>query len=476
MTNRADEKSFAAKVRARWNLRKSRLPPGPKGLPVLGNVVPFMRDPLGFCVAMSRAYPQLFTTSLGRLQVEVWINDPGLIEEMFVGQAKSYRKDSITRQLIPILGRGLLTSEGELWRTQRKLAAPAFQPKRIATYAQSMTECTARFARSLRDNEQRDLHADIMKVTMEIVGKTLLGVDTEQDAEQVSKSLEEMVSYYEKSLLSAEAFLMAFMRTPALARFETAIAQLDSIVARIIDNARKDSNADYLLARLLAARTEDGQPMSDRQARDEATTMLLAGHETTALTITFGLYELSRHPQHEARLREELAQFGTTALTPDDLNRMPFLDAVIKEVLRLYPSVWIIGRELLQPVELAGYTLPAGLEVVTIPYALHRDPRYFREPEQFNPERWLDPSQTPPRYAYIPFGLGPRSCIGGGFAKMEAALVLATLLQHVSIQCVPGFQLALKPVITLRPKAGLPVIVRRVQQASDSQKLTAASG
>jgi cytochrome P450 len=329
-----------------------------------------------------------------------------------------------------------------------------------------MTDCTAHFASSLRDHELRDIHADVMKVTLEIVGRTLLGVDTQHDSERVAHALEEILGYFEKRLLTAAGFLMAVMRTPALTRFERAIAELDSVVARIIDNARKDPSADYLLARLLAAQTEEGQCMSDQQARDEAMTMLLAGHETTALTITYALYALSghrEHPEHEARLRAELAQLGSAAATPEDLPRLPFLDAVVKEVLRLYPSVWIIGRQLTSPLSIGGYTLPAGVEVLANTFALHRDPRYFRDPEQFNPERWLDPSQTPPRYAYIPFGLGPRSCIGSHFAKLEAALVLATLLQHVSVKVVPGYKLELKPVITLRPKAGLPVIVRRIE-------------
>ena len=465
MTNTAElsrPDSFVKQLRSRWTARNSHLPAGPSKLPVLGDALPFMRDPLGYVVRMSREYSALCTTSMG-LGMQVWVNDPELIDEVFVARAKTWQKDTNTRQLIPLLGQGLLTSEGELWRTQRKLAAPAFVPKRIATYAQIMTECTTRYARSLRDHELREMHEDIMTLTLEIVGRTLLGVDTQQDSERVAKALEQMGIYFEKRMLTLGGFFMEFMRTPAHARFEKAIAELDSVVARIIDNARKDPNADFLLARLLAAQTEDGQSMSDRQARDEAMTMLLAGHETTALTITYALYALSRHPEHEARLRAEIAQLGAAPATPNHLPRLPFLDAVIKETLRLYPAAWIIGRQLTSTLELAGYTLPAGVEVMACPYALHRDARFFREPELFDPERWLDPTHAPPRYAYIPFGVGPRSCIGSHFAKMEAALVLATLLQHVSVQVVPGYQLELRPLITMRPKAGLPVIVRRLE-------------
>jgi len=441
---------------------KLRLPPGPTGVPLLGVGPRFARDPLQFTLDMSRRYGDIACTHFGARTL-IWLNHPRLIEEVFVGQHRACIKDPTTRELMPLLGHGLLTNEGEAWRKQRRLAAPAMQPKRISGYAMTMTECTERFASGLRDDELRDIHADIMRVTLEIVGRTLLGFDTRRDSQLVSDALDDVFVYFDQVLFSPVALLLKHLRLPVKVRFERAVAALDGVVAQMIERARKDQQGEYLLAQLMAAE-DNGEHMSDRQLRDEAMTMLLAGHETTALTISYAIYSLARNPACEARLRAELDSLGSAAPLPSDLERMPYLDAVVREALRLYPPAWAIGRELVSPLSLAGYDLPTGMELVVSPFALHRDPRFFREPEQFMPERWLDEGRAaPPRYAYIPFGAGPRSCIGNHFAKMEAALVLATLLQQVRLQIVPGYKLGLEPVITMRPKGGLPVIVRRVQ-------------
>jgi cytochrome P450 len=445
---------------------KPRMPPGPKGVPLLGVGPLFARAPLEFAQQIARRYGDLACTRFGSRTL-IWLNHPRLIEEVFVGQHRACIKDPTTRQLIPLLGNGLLTSDGDAWRKQRRLAAPALQPKRIASYANTMTECTERFASSLRDDELRDIHADIMRVTLEIVGRTLLGFDTRRDAQLVSDALEDVITFFDKSLFSPLGLVLSRVRLPVKVRFERALRALDGVVAHIIERARTDKQADYMLAQLMAAQdAEDGtgERMTDRQLRDEAMTMLLAGHETTALTITYALYSLAKQPACEARVRAELDSLGGAPPVSSDLERMPYLDAVVRETLRLYPPAWIFGREIVSGFALGGYELAAGMELVVSPFALHRDPRFFREPDRFMPERWLDDGRAPPpRYAYIPFGAGPRSCIGNHFAKLEAALVLASLLQHVRLQVVPGYQLHLNPVITMRPKGGLPVIVRRVQ-------------
>jgi cytochrome P450 len=233
----------------------------------------------------------------------------------------------------------------------------------------------------------------------------------------------------------------------------------------MIERARHTAgDADHLLARLLRARGDAGETLSDAQARDEAMTMLLAGHETTALALTYAVYALSREPACEARLRDELAAIGDRPLVLADLARLPYLDAVIRETLRLYPPAWVFGRQVISSFHLAGYALPVGAEIICSPYALHRDPRFYAEPERFMPERWLDPGRLAlPRYAYVPFGAGPRVCIGSHFALLEIALVLGSILQQVKLQVVPGYRLRLAPVITLRPRGGLPVLVRRLR-------------
>jgi cytochrome P450 len=422
------------------------------------------RDPLGFLTHMALDFGDISYARFGPQGLYA-VNHPDLIEELYLGRHRECIKDSTTRDLIPLLGQGLLTADGEIWRRQRKLAAPPLQPKRIEAYANTMVECSARHVATFRADEVRDVHADMMRLTLEIVGETLLGFDTRRDAERVSHALEEIVSYYEGRLFTLRGLLPHSFPTPAARRFKRETAVLDAIVYRMIARCRREgSGEDHLLARLLSARGEDGETMSDAQARDEALTMLLAGHETTALALTYALHALSAHPQCQQRLREELAQLGDAKPSVADLARLPYLDAVIRETLRLYPPAYAFGRRVISPFTLGGYEVPAGSEVMTSPYALHRDSRFYPEPTRFMPERWLDKTQAElPRYAYVPFGVGARICIGNHFAKMELALVLCTLLQQVSLQVVPGYRLQLVPVITLRPKRGVPMLVRRLR-------------
>jgi cytochrome P450 len=259
--------------------------------------------------------------------------------------------------------------------------------------------------------------------------------------------------------------LPAHVLTPARRRVRAGRRELEAMLMRIITRCRReDANAgDHLLARLVAARDEDGEPMSDRQLIDEALTMLLAGHETTALSLTYALYLLSEHPAELARARAEVdAVVGRRSLQAADLPRLRFVDSVIRETLRLYPPAYTIGREVVQTIELAGYEITQGAQLLMSQCVIHRDPRFFPEPSRFRPERWLDEAiEKLPRFAYFPFGGGPRVCIGNHFAMMEATLVLASLLQAVELQVVPGFTLDLEPSVTLRPKHGLRMLVRR---------------
>jgi cytochrome P450 len=423
-----------------------------------------VRDPLGFMADFAQSYGDVSAARFGR-QWLYGVNHPDLIEQLYLGQHRECMKDSTTQDLRPLVGQGLLTSEGDTWRRQRKLAAPPLQPKRIEAYAATMVECTLRRVARFRADEVRDIHTDMMQLTLEIVGETLLGFDARRDAERVSDALEQIVAYYEGRLFTLRGLLPHSLPTPAARRFRRAIGVLDSIVYGMIARCRIDgSDKDHLLARLLRARGEDGAMMTDLEARDEAMTMLLAGHETTALALSYALYALSTHPECEARLRDELAQLGEAPPSLADLARLPYLEAVIRETLRLYPPAYAFGRRVISPFSLGGYELPVGTEVMSSPYALHRDSRFFPEPTRFMPERWLDATQSDmPRYAYIPFGVGARSCIGSHFAKMELSLVLSTLLQQVSLQTVPGFRLELIPVVTLRPRHGVPMLVQRMR-------------
>ena len=447
-------------------MARNARPPGPRGLPLLGSLPALSRDPLGFLIDLAR-YGDVAFATIGRSPLYM-INDPLLIEEALVGKHRECAKDFGTRELIPLVGNGLLTSEGEVWKKQRRLAAPPLSPKRIASYADTMVACAERTIAGFRDEQVRDVHADMMTLTLEIVGKTLLGVDTRGEAERIAHIVEVAMAYFDRQLFSWHGMLPMWLPTPERSAFRKVVAELDRIMYRIIERCRtSDPDADHLLARLMNARGEHGETMSDEQLRDEAVTMLLAGHETTAIALSYAVFALSEHPQVCARLRQEIdGHLGSRPATLADLPRLRYLDAVMRETLRLYPPAWLMGREIIQRFELGGYTLEPGEQIMMSPYVVHRDARLYPEPERFLPDRWLTPPTPPlPRFAYFPFGGGPRVCIGNHFAMMEISLVLATLMQQVELTVVPGFEMTFSPVVTLRPAKGVPVLVRRRRAA-----------
>jgi cytochrome P450 len=440
-----------------------RVPPGPRTFPLLGALPLLANDPLAFHLRMSLRYGAIaHARVLGSRLYEV--SAPALIEELLTVKHTSLAKDALTRSLRPLVGQGLLTSEGELWRRQRKLCAPPFAPKRLISYEDTMVECAHRSFARFKQGEQRDFHADSMAITLEVVGRTLLGISDARELDQVGQLADTVQAYYTERVNSWGALLPPAFPTRAFRRFVRAKRQLDELVTKLIERVgREDREADHLLARLVRARGEDGQGMSEQQLLDEAVTMLLAGHETTALTLMFAVELLSRHPAEAAKLRQEVdTVLGGRAIRACDLEQMPFLDAVIREALRLYPPAYAFGREAIEQFELGGYTIPKGAQVVVSPFALHRNPTYWSEPNTFQPARWLDgAARRLPRFVYMPFGGGHRVCIGQHFAMLEAGLLLATLVQQVVLEVRPSFKLVLEPVITLRSRHGLPVTVRR---------------
>lgn len=450
-------------------------PPGPRGYPLLGSLPTLFRDPLRFYREMALDYGPMAYATFGAIHFYM-VNDPALIEELLVGRHKECIKDHLTRDLEPLVGKGLLTSEGDFWKRQRKLASPPLQPKRIAAYAQTMVECTERALAAYQDGQTIDLSVELNRITLEIVSKTLLGVSTAEEASRLAKVLHATFGYYEERMYSWKRLLPKQLPLPSALRFRRALRDLDAIVEHIIAEARREGDhADHLLARLLKARADDGAAMSQQQLHDEAVTMLLAGHETTALALTYALYLLARNPREADKLRSELdSQLGGRSARSEDLARLPYLDAVVRETLRIYTPAYAFGREVVTPFELGGYRLEAGSQVTVAPFGIHRNPRYFPEPERFLPERWLGPeARALPRMAYIPFGGGPRICIGSHFAMMEAALVLATLMQQVELTLAPDFVLQFAPAITLRPRGALPVRVRRRPQRAQAERHSA---
>jgi len=446
-----------------------RRPPGPRGWPLVGSSIAFLRAPLPFTLHLARDYGPITYVRFGPNPTYV-LNEPELIEQVLLGRHRECVKDKYTRDLIPLTGQGLITSEGELWQRQRRLAAPALQPRRISDYAETMLRATQHICSRVIDGAVRDIRADFAELTLEIVSKTLLGADTRAQADRVGHALEAFMDFYERQYYSLEGLLPLWIPTRARSRMRSAIAGLDAVIGEVIARCRRDSGDEaHLLARLVRSRGDDGAAMDERQLRDEAVTMLMAGHETTALALTFAVYLLASHPAVTARLRRELnAPLSAADGSLAGRSASPYLTAVIRESLRLYPPVYVIGREVVTPFELGGFALPTGSLLAISPYALHRDPRFFPEPERFMPERWLEAGAAAlPKLAYIPFGGGPRVCIGNYFAMLEIGIVLGEFVKQFDFELLASFELRLKPLVTLRPEGRVPLRLRRRPAPTD---------
>ncbi|MFV8754571.1 cytochrome P450 [Nannocystaceae bacterium ST9] len=462
-----------------------RRPPGPRGLPLIGSLPAFARDPLGFLEHTSRVHGDLTYVELGDGGV-FFPAHPDDIEAVLVGAYKHCIKDEITRVLEYVLGRGLLTNEGESWKTQRKLAAPLFTRRHIAGYADAMVDHADRCCASLVERGgSDDLHHEFASLTLEIVVDTLFGSGT-RDHALIAEQLEVMMASFQTYAQTWQRILPRWLPTPNKRRLDRAVERLDEALFRIIaerrahDRAAPDRVGDDLLARLLAAREADesghasATGMSDRQLRDEALTMIVAGHETTALTLTYALRELGRRGELLGLARAEVDRvLADRPARADDFEALPFLSALVDEALRLYPPAWAIGREAIEPFELRGYTIGVGDAVIMSAWVVHRDPRWWPKPTSFEPRRWLEPAPERPRFAFFPFGGGPRICIGNHFAKLEAVLILATMVQKLEFTIgEPPLGLDLQPAVTLRPIQPLPL---RVRQRASSSRIAASS-
>jgi cytochrome P450 len=430
----------------------------------VGNLLAFRRDPLEFLLSMRRAHGDVVEVALGPLQVTL-LSHPDLVEDILVTRAKLWKKDRFLRtNLRPLLGEGLLSSEGDFWRKQRRLAQPAFHRDRIAAYADIMVGHASRLARVWQDGEVRDVHKDMMRLTLDIVAETLFGANVADHAEAVGDALEAVLAMVSDPLSLFIPRLKHFP-TPKRRRFDRAVTKLDAIIYGVIEERRKAGAGPTsdLLSMLLEAQDEDGSRMTDTQLRDECLTLFLAGHETTAINLSWTWLLLSRHPEAKAKLTHELdAVLGDRPATFADVPSLRYTGQVITESLRLYPPAWSLGREACEDVDVGGYRVRRGHQVWFCPWAIHRDPRWFQAPEAFRPERWEgDLAKRLPRFAYFPFGGGPRLCIGQAFANLEAVLLLATLARSFDVDVLPVPRAVPEPSVTLRPKHGLRVRIAR---------------
>ena len=423
--------------------------PGPSGLPVLGSFLDLRDDSFAFRERVAREYGGVARYEVLGRPVYL-LTDPAVIERVLVHDNQRYRKgDLFQQQLRPVLGNGLLTSGGEFWRRQRHLVQPSFGPERIAGYADMMVERSEHAAARWSDGETRDVHADMMELTLDIVARALLGVDIGGRTNAIGGALDTVM---DASTNSLSDLLPDQVPTPGDEAFREAVATLDRIVDGLIAEKRRDPGDDVVTA-LLRAEGEEGEAMSDEQVRDEVKTLLLAGHETTALSLTFTLHLLARQPAVERELVAELdGVLGGDAPTLADVGELDYLERVIKESMRLFPPVHGILREPTTDVELGGYRVPEGSTLSISQWVVHRDPTIYGDPLAFRPDRWTDGFEASlPRLAYFPFAAGPRRCIGDRFAMLEAKLVLATLLSEYHFELVSPEELDLAAAITSRP-------------------------
>lgn len=412
-------------------------------------------------MGMARDYGDVSRFHLGPQQV-FFLNHPDLIRDLLVTYHDHFQKGRALQRSKRLLGEGLLTSEREIHRRQRRLAQPAFHRQRIANYGRVMIDYAARTGARWQDGQTLDIAQEMMRLTLAIVGQTLFSADVEQDAAEVGEALTEVMELFNLLLVPFSEWLEKIPYLPQQKRFQRARARLDAIIYRII-NERRASGEDRgdLLSMLLLAQDEEGAGggMSDEQVRDEVMTIFLAGHETTANALSWTWYLLAQHPEIEARLQTEIAAVCEGGRLPqvEDFERLHYTEMVVAEAMRLYPPGWALGRLALKDCEIGGYVIPKNSLVLVSQYVMHHDGRYFPDPSRFDPERWTpDARATRPQFSYFPFGGGPRRCIGESFAWMEAVLIVARLARQWRMRLLPGHSVEMSPRITLRPgKRGL---------------------
>ena len=430
--------------------------PSVPGLPLVGNLLEFRRDRLALQDRAARIGP-IARVQLGYLPVYV-VTDADLAHEVLSAQASSFKKSQVVQYLRPLLGGGLLTAEGGDHKRNRKLLAPAFAPKRLAAYGDVMVGETRTQLARWRDRQAIDLGAEMMEMTLAIAGRTMFGADVRADAHTVAEGLELAMRAQAENLRSPIRLGYSWP-LPRHRRMRRGVAMLDAVVYRLIREGRaRGTDRGDVLSILLLARDEAGG-LTDAQIRDEVMTLLLAGHETTANALTWTWYHLARNPEALRRLEAEIDRLGKRAVSVDDLEHLPWNLAVIEEAMRLHPPAYMTGRESTEDIVLGGHRLPKGTLVAVYIRGIHRRADYYPAPEAFSPERMLpEAKKARPRQHYLPFGAGPRVCIGSHFALLEAQLALATMVQHVRLSLRQP-TVELEPLITLRPRGGMPALV-----------------
>ncbi|MBI3549139.1 MAG: cytochrome P450 [Elusimicrobia bacterium] len=449
--------------------RRLPAPPGPKGSPIYGILREYRKDPLGTMFKNVNTYGEIVRFPFGPIYYYLlW--HPDHVQHVLQNNHRNYGKSTYSwKKMRPLLGMGLLTSEGDFWLRQRRIAQPAFHRERVAGFGTTMTDLTKEMLDAWDRREKPDAPIDVavemMRLTLRVVGKTLLSVDMADKSDEVGEALTYALKQIMERIHEPLSFLPLFVPTLENRRYKKAIATLDAVVMDAIRARRAGGKDEDLLSMLLHSKDDEtGESMSDQQLRDEVMTIFLAGYETTSNALTWTWYLLSKHPQAERQVRKELeTELGGRVPTMADLGKLRYTRMVIQESMRLFPPAWMTERSAIGEDEIGGFRIPKGAAVLVSSYITHRHPAFWENPEGFDPERF-EPSRMKslPRFAYFPFGGGPRQCIGNEFAMMEAMLILATVLQRYTLHLIPGKTAEPEPVITLRPKGGMPMTARRV--------------
>ena len=438
-------------------------PPGPGGLSLLGALPEFRKDPTGFLLETAREFGDVSSFRLG-LRRAYLVNRPDLVEEVLVHGTRYFTKSPILQRARSLLGDGLLTSEGDFHIRQRKAIQPAFYRDRLSGYAATMVSCAEHIAGEWQDGAVLHVQQEMMRITLAVVGLTLLGLDIEKDAPDIGEALTDVLSRFDAMLSPFATLLTKVPLTKSAKRAHAASEFLDRTIYRLVRERRESSAPKNDLLSTLIEAAEDGNRMTDQQVRDQALTLMLAGHETTAVSLTWTWYLLSQNAAVEERFRAELNEvLGDRSPTWDDIPKLVYTERIFAESLRLYPPAWAIGRMARSQFRLFNYLVPKKAICIMSPYVMHRHPRFWPDPDKFDPDRWLpEARESRPKFAYFPFGGGPRTCIGERFAWTEGVLLLAAIGRKWRLHAVPGHRVELLPQITLRPRHGMPMKLERV--------------
>lgn len=446
----ADENNNHSKCR---NKRDGPTPPGPEGLPLLGSAIKQARDPFGFITHCAREYGDVVRIDYPHRSF-YQLSHPDHVEHVLVDNSDNYVKGEFFNEVLaPVTGRGLLGSEGENWRRQRNLVQPAFQPGQVATHADLMADFATRLAEQWEDGEIRDIKADMSRLTLDIVAAALFNIDIRDEAPEIGYALATVMAHSEQQsgkLLS----LPLWVPTKSNRRYKDALSKLERIVYSIIEQRRRDySDREDVLSMMLAAAADQDKQVTDRELRDQVMTLLIAGHETTALVLTYTWYLLARNPRVEEKVYDEIGKLDERAPTIQNVASLDFTNQVIKEAMRLYPPAHSVLREAVNDDTIGGYRIPSGATIRMSQWIIHRDPRFYTDAKAFRPERWAEENSADRhRFAYFPYGGGSRRCIGDQFAMLESKLVIATLAQRFRLELVSEPDLDLAYTITTRPK------------------------